>query len=261
MVSIATALRDLVAAERLGATATVVQGPGVGTKAVIDVDRGMIAGELPPGIEADVLSDATQLMTNEQSRTLEYGDREVYIETLAPPPVLLIFGAGHISQPLSEMAKHLGFRVVVADARAKWATNERFPHVDELIVGWPDAVFVKYTADRRTYVVVLNHDARFEGPLFPEIRDTPVRYIGAMGSRKTHRDRVARLKGEGWGDAEVARIHGPIGLDIGAETPAEMAISILGEIVQVRYGHGSGMSLRGTTGRIHAQRPEEEGTG
>ncbi len=158
------------------------------------------------------------------------------------------------------MARQLGFRVIVADARPKWATPERFPDVDELVVGWPDAVFEKFELDRRTYVAVLNHDARFERPLFPMVKEAPVRYIGAMGSRKTHRDRVARLAADGWSDEEIDRIHGPIGLDIGAETPEEMAISILAEIIQVRYGHGTGLSLHGTQGRIHAQRGEEEGT-
>ncbi len=260
MVSVLSAVRQLSDMERLGAIAAVVAGPDIGMKAVIDADDGVIAGSLPDDISAEVLNDAAQLMEHEQSRTLGYGEREVYIETLAPPPVLMIFGAGHISQPLSNMARQLGFRVIVADARPKWATPERFPDVDELVVGWPDAVFEKFELDRRTYVAVLNHDARFERPLFPMVKEAPVRYIGAMGSRKTHRDRVARLAADGWSDEEIDRIHGPIGLDIGAETPEEMAISILSEIIQVRYGHGTGLSLHGTQGRIHAQRGEEEGT-
>ena len=150
--------------------------------------------------------------------------------------------------------------MIVADARKAWATHERFPDVDELIVGWPDAVFEKVGLDRRTYVVLLSHDARFENPVFPEVRGAPVRYIGAMGSRRTHRERAVRLQGDGWSDEEIGRIHGPVGLDIGAETPEEMAVAILAEIIQVRYGHGTGLSLRGTAGRIHAQRGEEEGT-
>ena len=257
MVSILGSIADLVEAERLGATATVVEGANLGMKAVIDIDAGVIAGQIPAEIVDDVLADALQLMEHEQNRSLVYGDSEVYIETLAPPPVLLIFGAGYVSQPLSVMAKQLGFRVVVADARARWATEERFPHVDELIVAWPDSVFDRFEPDRRTYVAVLNHDARFEGPVFPAIHEAPIRYIGAMGSRRTHGDRVARLKGDGWTDEEISRVHGPIGLDIGAETPEEMAISILAEIIQVRYGHGTGVSLRGTAGRIHTQRGDE----
>ena len=251
MVSVLPAIGRLVAAEELGATTTVVAGPDVGMKAVISFDDGVVAGDIPDAVAGDVIGDARQLMDREQNRSLSYGDREVYIETLAPPPVLMIFGAGYVSQPLSTMAQQLGFRVIVADARARWATTERFPEVDELIVGWPDAVFEKFEPDRRTYVALLNHDARFEKPVFPKVRSAPVRYIGAMGSRRTHIDRVERLKSKGWTDAEIDRIHGPIGLDIGAETPEEMAVSILAEIIQVRYGHGSGLSLRGIDGRIH----------
>ncbi len=251
------AIRSLVADERLGATATVVAGPGLGTSAVIDAEQGLIAGELPEALVADVVADAAELMDHEQSRTLVYGDREVFIETLAPPPVLLLFGAGHVSQPLAVMGRQLGFRVIVADARPLWATEERFPDVDELIVAWPEKVLERIELDRRTYVALLNHDPRFEDPVFPSVKDAPVRYIGAMGSRRTHRARIERLLAAGWTEAETSRIHGPIGLDIGAETPEEMAVSILGEIVQVRYGHGSGISLRGSEGRIHAQRGDD----
>ncbi len=254
------AIRALVAEERLGATATVVAGPDLGTRAVIDVEQGVVAGGMPEAFAADVLADATQLMAHEQSRTLTYGIHEVYIETLAPPPVLLLFGAGHVSQPLAVMGRQLGFRVIVADARPMWATPERFPDVDELIVAWPEAVLERIELDRRTYVALLNHDPRFEDPVFPSVKDAPVRYIGAMGSRRTHRARVERLLAAGWTEDETNRIHGPIGLDIGAETPEEMALSILAEIVQVRYGHGTGISLRGSEGRIHAQRGDEEGT-
>lgn len=252
--------RALVDGERLGAVARVVAGPHLGMSAVIEDGGGYIAGELPESIRDDVLADAAELMAHEQSRTLEYGDDSVYIETLAPPPVMLIFGAGHISQPLSRFARDLGFRVVVADARPAWATEERFPEVDRLIVGWPDVVFDEFTPDARTYVVVLNHDARFEDPIFPVVKAAPVRYVGAMGSRRTHRARLDRLAAAGWSDEELDEVHGPIGLDLGAETPEEMAIAILGEIIQVRYGHGTGVSLRGTDGRIHAQRGDEPGT-
>ena len=255
------AVRELTESERLGAVTTVVSGGDAGAKAVIDAERGFVAGWLPEEIAADVLDDARSLVEHEQSRTLEYGDRAVFIETVAPQPLMLIFGAGHIAQPLSRMAPELGFRVVVADARATWATPERFPHVDELIVAWPDEVFRRIELDRRTYVVLLSHDSRFEDPVFPAVRKAPVRYIGALGSRRTHRMRVERLESAGWTDDEIVRIHAPIGIDIGAEQPAEVAVSILAEIVRARYGVGTGMSLRGTEGRIHARRGDEEGAG
>jgi xanthine dehydrogenase accessory factor len=253
-------VRRLGAEEMLGALAVVVEGPGIGSRAVIEAGVGYTAGSLPDEIAEDVLADAETLMHHEQSRTLTYGDRRVFIETLAPSPVLLLFGAGHIAQPLSRFGRDLGFRVIVADARATWATPERFPDVDELIVAWPERVLDHIDLDSRTYVALLSHDPRFEDPVFPIVRDAPVRYIGAMGSRRTHRQRLERLEAAGWTADELARIHGPIGLDIGAETPAETAISILGEMIQVRYGSGTGMSLRGSDARIHAQRGEEEGT-
>jgi xanthine dehydrogenase accessory factor len=257
---ILAATRKLLDAERLGCVVTVVAGPGTGTKAVIDADDGLMAGALPDDLAGDVMADAAALMGREQSRTLTYGDRRVFIETLAPPPVLLVFGAGHASQALAVMARLLGFRVIVADARAVWASPERFPDVDELIVAWPGEVLEQVGLDRRTYVALMSHDARFEDPVFPAIHGTPIRYIGAMGSRRTHQARRERLAAAGWSEDEIDTIHGPIGLDLGAETPEEMAVAIMGEIIQVRYGHGSGLSLRGTEGRIHTQRGPEEGT-
>jgi xanthine dehydrogenase accessory factor len=173
---------------------------------------------------------------------------------------MLVFGAGHNAQPLTTMAKQLGFRVVVADARPMWATEDRFPEADEVVVGWPEAVFAKIALDRRTYVVLLNHDARFEDPVFAAVHGAPIKYLGAIGSRRTHRARLERLADEGWSDEDLGTIYGPIGLDIGSETPAEMAVSILAEIIQARYGSGSGFSLRGETGRVHKQRGPEDGT-
>ena len=254
------AISILVANEKLGAVATVVDGPDIGAKTLLDETGRPLAGSLPAGLLEDVAADAVALMRNEQSRTLTYGDRAIFIETIAPPPLMLIFGAGHIAQPLSVMAPVLGFRVVVADARATWATEERFPDVDELIVGWPDVVLDRYELDSRTYVVMLSHDRRFEDPVLAAIRSAPVRYVGALGSRRTSRERVARLRAEGWRDDEVKRLYAPIGMDIGAETPAEIAVSILGEITRVRYGAGTGLSLVGQEGRIHPQRGPEEGT-
>ncbi len=254
------AVKQLIEQERLGAVVTVVEGAGIGGKAVIDYESGVTAGTLPKGIEDAVLADAAQLMDHEQSRTLTYGELGVFVETIAPQPLMMVFGAGHNAQPLTTMAKQLGFKVVVGDARPMWATEDRFPDADEVIVGWPEAVFESIPLDRRTYVVLLSHDARFEDPVFAEVHGKPVRYLGAIGSRRTHRARLERLAADGWTQEELDAIYGPVGLDIGAETPAEMAVSILAEVVQARYGAGSGLSLRGESGRVHKQRGVEEGT-
>jgi xanthine dehydrogenase accessory factor len=253
------AVEGLLSAERLGAVATVVEGPELGTKAVIDFDDGYVAGELPSEVAANVLADARALMEHEQNRTLSYGDTEVFIETVAPSPHLVVFGAVHIAQPLSTMARQLGFHVTVSDARAAFTTDERFPDADRVLVGWPDDLKDQIELDRRTYVVLLSHDARFEDPVLPWVLGSPVKYVGAMGSRRTSAARVEKLQGLGYSGDQIARIHGPVGLDIGAETPAETAISILAEIIQVRYGSGTGESLVGTKRRIHPQRPEADG--
>lgn len=252
------AIESLVENERLGAVATVVAGPDLGAKAVIDIDGGYVAGGLPSAVSADVLADAEALMEHEQNRTLRYGDTEVFIETVAPRPHLVIFGAVHTAQPLSTFGSQLGFHVTVSDARGAFTTRERFPDADRVLVGWPDELRGEIELDRRTYVVLLSHDARFEDPVLPWVLASPARYIGAMGSRRTTAKRVEKLRGLGYPDEQIDRIHGPVGLDIGAEQPAETAISILAEIIQVRYGAGTGTSLRGTTTRIHPQRPPEE---
>jgi len=258
---VVAAIARLIAEERLGAVATVVAGPDLGAKAVIDYDSGYVAGALPDTFANDALADAKALMDHEQNRTLAYGETEVFIETVAPPPHLVVFGAVHIAQPLSTMARQLGFHVTVSDARAAFTTEERFPDADQVLVGWPDDLKDQIELDRRTYVVLLSHDARFEDPVLPWVLESPVKYIGAMGSRRTSAKRVDKLTAMGYSEDQIGRIHGPVGLDIGAEQPGETAISILAEMIQVRYGSGSGESLVGTTSRIHAQRTEDEGDG
>jgi len=245
------AVERLNTADRLGAAITVIAGEDIGQVAVVDAESGVVVGSEFGWLTHGVLSDADDLMAREESRALVYGDRRLFIDVIPPPPVMLIFGAGHIAQPLTAFAQSAGFRVVVSDARTTWATPERFPTVDELIVGWPDAVFDHIPVDRRTYVVLLSHDARFEEPVFAAVHRKPVRYLGAMGSRRTHAARVARLKEAGWTAEEVDTIHGPIGLDLKGHSPAETAVAILAEVIQVRYGQGSARPLHGTDEPIH----------
>lgn len=257
MNAVDSAIARILEAEEFGAVATVISGPQMGTKAVLDEAGTVVAGSIPEDVAVDVAEDAVELMEHEQNRALEYGEHEVFIEALAPPPDLYIFGAVHIGQALASFAGQMGYRVTVVDSRSMFATEERFPTA-RVLVGWPRDLIDQLHFDRRTWVVVLSHDPRHETPALEAALKGNPRYVGAMGSRRTHNLRVERLGELGFSPDEIAAIHSPIGLDIGAETPQEVAVSILAEMTKVRYGAGSGLSLHGVGGRVHKQRAEDE---
>ncbi len=250
-------IQEILDAEEFGSVITFVDGTLTGSKVVLDASGAIKAGALPPEVVDDITEDAVALMNHEQHRAMGYGDHSVFIETLAPPPDLLVFGAVHIGQALCSFGSQMGYRVTVVDSRPAFATEERFPDAHRVIVGWPREIMDQLHFDRRTWVVVLSHDPRHETPPLAAALKSDTRYIGAMGSRRTHNLRVERLQELGFGDDDIDRIHSPIGLDIGAETPQEVAISILAEMTLVRYGAGTGVSLRGVEGRVHKQRPED----
>ena len=257
MIDLNQAIHEILDTERFGSVVTLVEGPSTGDKAVIDDSGQVVAGALPGVISSDVIEDALTLMSHEQHRALDYDDHSVFIETLAPPPDLLVFGAVHIGQALASIGTQMGYRVTVVDSRAPFVTEERFPTAHRLLVGWPRDLIDQIGFDRRTWVVVLSHDPRHETPPLEAALKSDTRYIGAMGSRRTHNQRVERLKSLGFDDEDIKRIHSPIGLDIGAETPQEVAVSILAEMTLIRYGAGTGLSLKGTEGRVHKQRGDE----
>jgi xanthine dehydrogenase accessory factor len=164
----------------------------------------------------------------------------VFLEPFPRPPELYIFGGSHVAIPLTQLATALGFRVSVVDARSKFAEKDRFPSARQVIHAWPDEVLQQLPMDGSTYIVILTHDPKFDDPtITAALRGRP-RYIGAIGSRKTHRDRVARLVAAGVSPDEISRVHAPIGLDLGAQTAEETALAILSEMVAVRHGKQGG---------------------
>jgi xanthine dehydrogenase accessory factor len=176
----------------------------------------------------------------------------VFVNVFAPPPRMLVFGAIDFAAAVARVGKFLGYHVTVCDARQVFATKSRFPDADEVIVEWPHRFLAGTSIDSRTVICVLTHDPKFDVPLLEVALRTPAGYIGAMGSRRTHEDRIERLREVGLTEAELARLRSPIGLDLGARTPEETAVSIAAELIQLRWG-GSGQPLTATEGRIHHQ--------
>jgi xanthine dehydrogenase accessory factor len=170
-------------------------------------------------------------------------DGDSFVEPFRRPAHLVIVGAIHIAIPLHRLAKLMGYRVTVVDARAKFATRERFPEADELIVAWPDEAMAKIAVDNSTYVVVLTHDPKFDLPALRSVLGKDAGYIGAIGSRKTNQNRFDKLREEGFTDEQIARVRGPIGLDLGSRGAEETALGILAEITAVRFG-GTGAAMK-----------------
>jgi xanthine dehydrogenase accessory factor len=170
-------------------------------------------------------------------------DGDDFIEPVRRPAHLVIVGAIHIAIPLHRLAKLMGYRVTVVDARSKFATKERFPEADELIVSWPDEAISKLTLDNSTYVVILTHDPKFDLPALRSVLRKEVGYIGAIGSRKTNQNRFDALRAEGFTEDQLSRVHGPVGLDLGGRGAEETALGILAEITATRFG-GSGAFMR-----------------
>jgi len=230
-----------------------------------------VTGELGSARATDaVVDDARGLLAAGRSGTLEYGpDGErrgeglrVFVSAFAPRPRMLVFGAIDFAAAVARVGSFLGYHVTVCDARPVFATRTRFPDADEVVVRWPHQYLAEQAeaglVDERTVLAVLTHDPKFDVPLLEVALRLPVAYVGAMGSRRTHDDRLARLREAGLTDAELAGLSSPIGLDLGARTPEETAVSVAAEIVQLRWG-GGGRRLADLAGPIHhpASEPAE----
>ena len=260
------------------AVATVIDGPGVvGARRVIWASRdepGQANGAEPGNgsgphpssgtlgsgerLDQAVDDDARGMLAQGLTGVRRYGpdgerrrdELSVFVQSFAPPPRMLVFGAIDFAAAVARAGKFLGYRVTVCDARPVFATRRRFPDADEVVTDWPHRYLAGQNVDARTVICVLTHDPKFDVPLLEVALRTPAGYIGAMGSRRTHDDRLTRLREVGLTEDELARLRSPIGLDLGARTPEETAVAIAAELIQLRWG-GSGQPLTATSGRIH----------
>lgn len=223
----------LVAERRRGALATMVPQ---GTRGLFSDAGELLVGELPDEVVRETAAAVPDLVAREVSRLIEAGGAEVFVEVLVPPPRLLLFGAGPIGEAVCAVAALAGFVVEVGDPRPAFALPERFPAAAAVRCGWPDEVVSQQGIDAGTYVVSVLHEARFEDELLPIVLRSPARYVGALGSRRTHAARTARLRERGFSDDDIGRIHAPVGLPIGAATPEEIAVAVVGQMVAVRRG-------------------------
>jgi xanthine dehydrogenase accessory factor len=210
-------------------------------------------------LDAALVDHAREALRRGLSRTVELGDRSLFIEVFPVRPRLVVVGAVEVARSLVRLARELGFETVVVDGRAAFATPERFPDVDRLVVGWPDEVAEEIGLGPNDAVAVLTHDVKFDEPAIVEALRRGCRYVGAVGSRKTQADRRQRLREAGVDDAALAQLRGPVGLDLGGRQPPETALAILAEIVAERYG-GSGVPMRERAAQQASTRVALEGT-
>lgn len=226
-------LRSVLTGERTAVLLTVVRGPRdlLGREMLLGED-GIVTGSIDRELDEKALSVANETLAQAVSRRLMLiNEVEIFIEVLLPPPTLIAVGGVHITVALMALAKTLGYRTIVVDPRKAFGSEQRFPHVDQLVQSWPDEAFKQLPLTRSTAVAMLTHDPKLDDPALKIVLSSPAFYVGALGSKTTQAARRKRLLGEGLAEAQLDRLHGPIGLDIKAQTPEEIALSIMAEIV------------------------------
>jgi len=247
-VSLVERLSALAASGDRGVLLTVVEGDGAGSNALV-LEGGETLGSAPD----EAVAQADEVIRGGRNKLLVLEDgTKVFAEVYGPPPRLLVYGAVDTAEALCRAAGLLGWTTIVADARAKFATRERIPSADELIVAWPDEAFAQVAPDHQTAVVVLTHDDKFDEPALMGALGTEAFYVGALGSRRNQERRRERLLEAGVEEEQLHRIMGPCGLDIGADTQEETALSILAEILAVRARRDGGF-LKAAKQRIHVE--------
>ncbi len=243
------------------AVVTAVEGaaaPGALAAVTPDAQAGTLGDE---GLDARLVADARGMLALGENGCVQYRiaseggpqTATVFVESFAPPPRMIVFGATDFAAAAARMGRFLGYRVTVCDARAALATAHRLPDAHEIVVEWPHRYLERTAIDARTVLCVLTHDRKFDVPLLQAALRTPAAYIGALGSRQTHAARLADLRARGVDEESLARLHAPIGLDLGARTPAETAVSIAAEIIASR-ANATGRPLAELDGRIHGER-------
>ena len=241
-------LLDAVRRDERSVAFTVIEGQALGAKALV-LESGERVGD---GVPTAALEQANELIRGARNRVLELEDARVFAEVYGPPPRLVVIGAVDTADALCEAADLLGWETIVVDARAKFATPDRMPHADRLVVEWPEEALAQVQPDHATAIVVLTHDDKFDIPALKAALASDAFYVGALGSRRNQERRRERLLEEGVDAASLDRIAGPCGLDLGGETQPETALSILAEIVAARFGRTGGR-LRDAKQRIHAE--------
>ena len=257
-------LGDVVADVRVGrpvAVATLISGDDARMGRRLIVRPESVLGTLGSArLDDAVRDDVRGMLVQGTTGVLHYGpdgerrgdDIAVFVACYAPRPRMIVFGAIDFAAAVARVGSFLGYRVTVCDARPRFATKKRFPDADEVVVAWPHRYLEKADVDERTVICVLTHDPKFDVPLLEIALRKPLGYVGAMGSRRTNTDRLAKLRELGLSESELARLHAPIGLDVGARTPEETAVSVAAEIIASRWG-GTGTQLRSTDGPIHSR--------
>jgi xanthine dehydrogenase accessory factor len=246
-------LARLAAANDRGALATVVgpEGhPRLGAKLLVREDGSISGGLGEHALEDAARAACAELLWAERSELREFAGAEVFIDVVAPPPRLLILGAVDYAAALCRLARAAGWRPYVCDPRAAFATRERFPEAEDVVVAWPDEAFGRLGIDRATYIAILTHDPKLDDAALRIALRSDGAYVGAMGSRRAQARRRERLLEAGMSEEELDRLAAPVGLDLGATTPEETALSIMAEVVAVRNGRHGGR-LSESARRIH----------
>lgn len=241
-------VNTLMQEERAGAVATIIAGPEalLGRKLFVESGHEGWSGGIDAALDAHVAQLALDAIQRGKDAQISLADQgiELFIDVLLPPPTLIMVGGVHIAITLATLAKGLGYRTIVIDPRHAFGSDERFPHADQLLRSWPEDAFAQLHINENTAVAILTHDPKIDDPALQCVLRSPAFYIGALGSRKTHDKRLTRLREAGFSQPELARIHSPIGLaSLDAQTPEEIALAVMAQIVQVRNAIPSAVAI------------------